>query len=135
MVEDYEQLTNNELRERLGEHGLATSGNKSELVERLRQYELTGDVLTPTEQDDDHLDVKPLDDLSDADEPEPVVAEREEMILVKMTRANPTFNNSGYTFTQSNPFVLMPRKHADHFFINLEGFRQAFPHEAEQFYA
>lgn len=58
----------------------------------------------------------------------------ETQILVKMERANRTFQIRGVTFTQDNPFALMAESDALWVVKNVEGMRRADPEEAAEFY-
>jgi len=62
-------------------------------------------------------------------------AVKEETVLVKMKRANPTYEAYGYRFTKSNPFVVMPKDLARELVTSTEGFSVADPWEAEEFYS
>lgn len=56
-------------------------------------------------------------------------------VLMKMVRANPTYQIRGYTFTKKHPFVLVSSDDADYIIDNLDGFRIASPREAEEYYS
>jgi parvulin-like peptidyl-prolyl isomerase len=60
---------------------------------------------------------------------------KEPKILVKMDRANHSYQTMGYNFTQEHPFVAMPESHAQKIFDNNTGFRVATPKEAQEYYA
>ena len=55
--------------------------------------------------------------------------------LIKMTRANPTFEDRGYRFTKSHPYVLVTEEDAEWFIENYEGFKIASPKELREFYS
>ena len=59
---------------------------------------------------------------------------RENSILVRMDRANPSFSIGRYTFTQEHPFIAMSEKDAQYIFDTQDGFRPATPREAAEFY-
>lgn len=59
---------------------------------------------------------------------------KEPQVLVKMDRANQRYDVRGFTFTQQNPFAIMPESDALWVVRNVEGFRRAVPEEAEEFY-
>lgn len=59
----------------------------------------------------------------------------ENLILVKMDRANPLYEVNSYTFTSKHPFVAMPEDDAQAIFDAEKGFRIATPSEARSFYS
>lgn len=59
---------------------------------------------------------------------------KEPKILVKMDRANASYQVRGHTFSQANPFAIMAETDALYVIKNVEGFRRAAPEEAEDFY-
>lgn len=85
----------------------------------------------------------PTDDEPEDDEPE--VQEKTESaaefktqpkkVLVKMTRANGTFEVRGYRFTKAHPFLPVSEEDANYIVGNLEGFAIATPGEAEEYYS
>lgn len=88
-----------------------------------------------TEEDDD---VEEGDD----DFVEPVVPVLEKtpkkkvnQILILMQRQNPTFEVYGYRFTREHPFALVNEDDVDALIENNEGFRQATPKEAAEYYS
>lgn len=66
----------------------------------------------------------------EAAEPEPEA----EKVLVRMTRANPTYEAYGYRFTKTHPFALVSEDVVDRLLTRHEGFRTATPKEAAEFY-
>jgi len=58
----------------------------------------------------------------------------ERPILIRMVRKNPTYEVRGYRFTQDQPFVPVTEEDADWLMENEEGFRQASPSEAREFF-
>lgn len=65
---------------------------------------------------------------------EPIVEKQPEQILVRMTRENRSYQFGPYKFTHDHPFVAMPVADAEVLFKQ-EGFRQAFPSEAAEYYS
>lgn len=59
----------------------------------------------------------------------------EKNILVKMTRANATFQDRGYVFTRTHPYQLMTEEDADFFTETYKGFRIARPAELKAYYS
>lgn len=64
----------------------------------------------------------------------PKVVKEEDMVLVKMTRANFSYQIRGYTFTKEHPFVAMDKDTAQAIFDKEEGFVLATPAEVQEFY-
>ena len=64
----------------------------------------------------------------------PKVVKEEDMVLVKMTRANFSYEIRGYTFTKEHPFVAMDKDTAQAIFDKEEGFVLATPAEVQEFY-
>ncbi len=56
-------------------------------------------------------------------------------VLLKMTRENGTFEDRGYRFTKSHPFVAVAEEDADFFVTQYEGFRIALPSEVKDYYS
>ncbi|QNN98298.1 hypothetical protein SEA_LILMARTIN_48 [Streptomyces phage LilMartin] len=66
---------------------------------------------------------------------EPAVTEDEVPVLIRMTRANPTFEIRGARFTRDNPYAIVKERDADFIIENYEGFRIASPREVKEFYS
>jgi hypothetical protein len=56
-------------------------------------------------------------------------------VLMRMTRANPTFEVRGVKFTRDNPYALVREVDADFIMETYEGFRIASPREVKEFYS
>jgi hypothetical protein len=70
-------------------------------------------------------------------EPAPVVevADEDDLVLVRMTRANRSYEVRGHRYTTEHPFALVTEATAD-FLIEVEtGFRMATPKEAREYYS
>jgi hypothetical protein len=63
------------------------------------------------------------------------VVDKEDSVLVKMTRANFRYDILGFTFTREHPFVAMADSDAQAIFDKEEGFRLATPKEVQEFYS
>lgn len=59
---------------------------------------------------------------------------KENTILVRMDRANPSFSIGRHVFTQEHPFIAMAEKEAQYIFDTQVGFRPATPREVQDFY-
>lgn len=55
--------------------------------------------------------------------------------LVKMERANKSYETFGYSFSQEHPFVSMTMDKAMEIFDTQEGFRLATPREVNEYYS
>ena len=59
-----------------------------------------------------------------------------ETVLVKMNRANPTYQIHGFTFTSTHPYIAMSSEEAQLIFDNdPRGFVIATPRELEEYYS
>jgi len=56
-------------------------------------------------------------------------------VLVKMTRANGTYEVRGLKFTKAHPFLPVSADDANYLVEELEGFKIASPREAEEYYS
>ena len=65
---------------------------------------------------------------------EPTFDKKDPVILVKMTRANPTFRFRGYKFTKEHPFVLMNEGDANDIVRFEVGFSMSNVEETETYY-
>lgn len=57
-----------------------------------------------------------------------------DVILLKMERENGRYDIRGHRFTRDNPFALVQIDDASYILENIEGFKQASPKEAKEFY-
>ena len=64
----------------------------------------------------------------------PKVVNKEDMVLVKMTRPNFSYEIMGHRFTKEHPFVAMDKDTAQAIFDKEEGFVMATPAEVQEFY-
>lgn len=65
----------------------------------------------------------------------PAEMEEDSKILLRMTRANGTFEIRGARFTKANPYAIVQERDADYIIENYEGFRIASPREVKEFYS
>lgn len=63
------------------------------------------------------------------------ILKTEQAVLVKMERANHSYQTMGYEFTNTHPFVAMSESDAQSIFDTETGFRLATPREAQEYYA
>jgi hypothetical protein len=64
----------------------------------------------------------------------PKAVNKEDMVLVKMTRPNYSYEIMGHRFTKEHPFVAMDKDTAQAIFDKEEGFVLATPTEVQEFY-
>jgi hypothetical protein len=58
-----------------------------------------------------------------------------ETVLVRMDRANASYETYGYEFTREHPYVAIASDVAQEIFDNETGFRMATPREVQEFYS
>lgn len=75
-----------------------------------------------------------VEDIKDEQPKKKVVLKKENSLLVKMDKENPSYTINGYTFTAQHPFVAMTESDAQRIFDTERGFRPATPKEAQEFY-
>jgi hypothetical protein len=102
--------------------------NKQQAISALEEEGITYEMYAKfSTSEKDELDVP--------EEPKKkVVLKKENAILVKMDKANPSYTIYGYSFTHDHPFVAMPESDAQKIFDTEQGFRPATPREAQEFY-
>lgn len=71
----------------------------------------------------------------EAVEAAPVAENDEDLVLVRMIRANNTYEIRGHKFTSAHPYALVDAKDADYLIEVDGGFRMASPKEAREFYS
>lgn len=67
--------------------------------------------------------------------PKTKTVNKEDMVLVKMTRANFSYEIMGHSFTKEHPFVAMDKDTAQAIFDKEEGFVMATPAEVQEYYS
>ncbi len=65
----------------------------------------------------------------------PKAVKEEDMVLVKMNRANFSYEIMGHRFTKEHPFIAMDKDTAQAIFDKEEGFVMATPAEVQEFYS
>lgn len=134
MEKELEEMSYRELVDEAKEFGLDTSGKKSEVLERVKKFQLTGQV---DETDDNHVEVIEVVENSVETEQVEVVEEPkkpEELVLVKMERSNRLFEAVGKTFTTKHPFNLVTKDQESHLVNVVGGFRPATRSEIDSYY-
>lgn len=110
--------------------------NKAAIVEAFNEDGVTPEIIdaerarqeeaAPVEEFDDEPVVEAAEEDEDEDD---------DLILVRMIRANNTYEIRGYTFRATHPFALVKEKDADYLIERDGGFRMASPKEAKEFYS
>lgn len=136
----FEELTVPELKAVAEQFAVDLDGitKKADIVAEIKTlgvtWQMYADTLEPVEEDEPveltALDVAPLAE----DAAEPVEEEDEELIVVKMVRANFTYEIRGYRFTRQHPYALVKEEDADYLVEVDGGFRMASPREIREFY-
>ena len=126
----FETLKINELREIADSFcvELPEKANKQSVVKILSEEGITYDMyakFSGAEQVEVKLDEQPK---------KKTKLTKENAVLVRMDRANPSYDVHGYTFTQLHPFIAMSEDEAQRIFDTEVGFRLATPKEAQEFY-
>lgn len=128
----FETLKVSELREIADNFAVETEGlkNKADIIAALAEEGVTWAVYKKTtgdaEDDENNSDILPRVGKKEV--------KPEDMVLVKMTRANFRYDILGYTFTKEHPFAAMSKEDAQTIFDGEEGFRLATPSEVQEYY-
>lgn len=107
------------------------SDNKEVIIRKMTENGVTWDYhVAQTANETPGVERVPV-----AEFDEPAEDNGEGQILLRMTRANGTFQVRGATFTQSNPYAIVKERDADYILETYEGFRIASPKEVREFYS
>ena len=124
----FEDMKVSELKQVAELFGVEVDGNrKAVIVKALETEGVSYDVylkMAPTSFPDDV-----------PEKPESKVVRTENKILLKMDRANYSYETHGVRFTKDHPFQAVDEQVAADILYNDTGFRIAAPHEVEQFYS
>ena len=130
----FDTLKVSELKKIAEDFAVDTDGlkNKADIIAALSEEGVTWSVYQQTikkiESDAEDISQEVLPKF------DPKKEYGEDMILVKMDRANFRYDIMGHTFTKEHPFVAMSRESAQAIFDKEEGFRLATPKEVQEFY-
>jgi len=129
----FDTLKVKELKQIAGDFAVETDGlkNKADIIAALAEEGVTWSVYQST-----------LKNIEDSKEEAPEVLPKfdpnqeleDDMVLVRMTRANYRYDIVGHTFTKEHPFVAMTPEKAQQIFDKEEGFRLATPREVQEYY-
>ncbi|AXH66560.1 hypothetical protein SEA_SPILLED_54 [Streptomyces phage Spilled] len=129
----YNKMKVDELRELADAYAVDVepSDNKSVIINKLIESGVTFDyhqAQVKAAEGAEKIQPAPVFD-------EPAEDDGTSKILLRMTRANGTFEVRGARFTQTNPYALVAERDADYIIESYEGFRIASPREVKEFYS
>ncbi|AXH67248.1 hypothetical protein SEA_WOFFORD_52 [Streptomyces phage Wofford] len=129
----YNKMKVDELRELADAYAVDVdpSDNKTVIINKLVESGVTFDYhqrQVDQAEKAEKITPKPVFD-------EPAEDDGNQRILLRMTRANGTFEVRGAKFTQTNPYALVAERDADFIMEKYEGFRIASPREVKEFYS
>ncbi len=129
----FDTLKVKELKQLAENFAVDTDGlkNKADIIAALAEEGVTWSVYQNT-----------LKNIEESKEEAPEIIPRfdpnqkldDDMVLVRMTRANYRYDVVGHTFTREHPFVAMRPDQAQKIFDKEEGFRLATPREVQEYY-
>lgn len=118
-----------------------SSISKRDLVTRLEEDGINVEIIqaykADTEEDLIEAGLQPLapTEVIEAPAAAPVEEEDDNLVLVKMTRHNYTYEVRGHRFTREHPFALVTEEDAEYLTEVEGGFRYASPKEAREYYS
>jgi hypothetical protein len=136
-MEKLSDMTKDELlavAEQFGADEVKKSDNKGEIIAKLAEDGIDDEFLAGSE-DPNADDADVYGALEPAAPAAPVEEDDEDLVLVKMIRANNTYEIRGHVFKLAHPFALVKEADADYLIEVDGGFRLASPKEAREFYS
>jgi len=129
----FDTLKVKELKEIADSFAVDTDGlkNKADIIAALAEEGVTWSVYQNTIKNIENSKEDAVEILPKFD---PNKELDEDMVLVRMTRANYRYDIAGHTFTKEHPFVAMKPDQAQKIFDKEEGFRLATPREVQEYY-
>jgi hypothetical protein len=126
----FDSLKINELKKVADSFGieLPEKATKQSVILSLQDEGITYDMyekFSGAEKQEVQVEAKPA---------KKIKLDKQNSILVRMDRENPSYSTQGYTFTQDHPFMAMSEEDAQRIFDTEVGFRPATPKEAQEFY-
>jgi len=112
-----------------------TKITKQKLIDLLFEEGVTYDVYAHFDKLSKDASEKQEEEMQFVPAPQIINSFMQNTILVKMDRANLSYQVGRYIFTQDHPFVAMTQEDANVLFSTEQGFRVANPIEAQQFYS
>lgn len=118
---------------------LPEDATKEDIIDRLNEDGVTWSMYKeayPSEEDQDDAGPKGDPEKDDEQEPKDVDFKKSvNKVLLKMTRANGTFEVRGHRFTSAHPFLPVSEDDANYILENVDGFKIASPREADEYYS
>ena len=114
---------------------------KKELIAALQEDGVTWAMYKETFPSvEDMPDAEPKEDDKPEEDGDPAdstkkFTEKPKTVLVKMTRANGSFQIRGYNFTREHPFLPVSEEDAIYLTEEQKGFKIANPRELEEYYS
>lgn len=120
---------------------LEEDATKNEIIAAFAEDGVTWDMYKeaypevtelPDKEDEE---TKTADVTEDEDDDEsPKFKATQQTVLLKMTRANGTYQVRGYKFTKEHPYLPVDEEDANFILENVDGFKIASPKEAQEYY-
>lgn len=116
--------------------------NKEQLLDACRLFEIDADENAKNQELKALLNADPkanfqtykrLLDPDPVEEPENIVYN--DMVILKMSRENPSFEAFGFRFTKDNPYIAMSSDQAQLIINSYDGFLIASPDEVKSYYS
>lgn len=106
---------------------------KAEIIAALSEDGVTWDMYKEAYPEVTELPDK--EDEKDDDKEGPKFAASVQTVLLKMERANGTYQIRGYRFTREHPYLPVKEDDANYILENIDGFKIASPREAQEYYS
>ena len=114
------------------------SWNKANVIHAFEEdgvtVELIHGLAQPEPDEDEPVEIAAYEPVEDEEPLAPVAVDDEDLVLVKMTRENWSYEVRGYKFNRTHPFGLVKESDADYLVEVDGGFRTATPREAREYY-
>jgi hypothetical protein len=111
---------------------LEEDATKAEIIAALSEDGVTWDMYKEA-----YPEVTELPDKEDDEDTVdgPKFAASVQTVLLKMERANGTYQVRGYRFTREHPYLPVKEDDANYILENIDGFKIASPREAQEYYS
>lgn len=137
-MSDLEKYNKDELlamADQFGSDQVNARMKKETIIKELEKDGITAEMYEGLKvvDPDEPVELALLDDapLNKAPEPE----NEEDMVLVRMTRKNHSYEIRGHKFTQQHPYALVGEDDAEFLVTHVKGFRDATRAEIREFYS
>lgn len=134
----FQQLNKDVLRQVAEEFGVEFSTEdptKNEMIKDLEDEGVTWAMYKDAFPDPDDDEPEVTEAAPEKTEAAAEFKAASQHVLVKMNRANGTYEVRGYKFTKDHPFLPVSVDDAEYLVNHLEGFAIATPREAEEYYS